>query len=382
MADWRVFIAETLSGQIMADVAPSAEPTFTRKINDKGELRVRVNVGTDANTRVDFHTYTRPGKYSWALAYGSYIVQAGPIWTHSFTDSTGSLEVSCGGLFSLFSRRVTRNPTGHTAIVDPSEDLTYTNLSLRGIMRQLVADNLAQVYYDVPSLILPPTEAGTATRTYYGYELKSIADNMDDLSGVIDGPEFDFAPQFSADGSRIEWRLDIGGPLLGDQSSAAVWDYGTEQAPVDTIDPDVDGSAAPCSRVWVKGTGDERALLTGFAEDLTWQQQGYPATDYVDGDHTSASVQQTLEDYADADLAEFRTPTEKWACTVRITGTGGVEYAPALGNWALGDAPTFFVTNHRWLPEGSYRRRVLGYSNAGTSTITLELAEGPESGAP
>lgn len=382
MADWRVFIAETLTGQIMADVTPSAEPTFTRKINDKGALGVRVYVGTDPNARVDFHTYTRPGKYSWALAYGSYIVQAGPVWTYKYTEQSRELEVTCGGLYSLFSRRVTRNPTGHTAIVDPSEDLTYNNLSLRGIMRQLVADNLAQVYYGIPSLILPATETGTATRTYYGYELKSIADNMNDLSGVINGPEFDFAPQFSADGSKIEWRLDIGDPLLGDQESAAVWDYGTEQAPVDTIDVDVDGSAAPCSRVWVKGTGNERALLTGFAEDLTWQQEGYPATDYVDGDHTSASVQQTLEDYADADLAEFSTPTEKWSCTVRITGGAAVEYAPALGNWSLGDAPTFFVANHPWLPGGPYRRRVLGFSNAGPATVDLELSEESESGAP
>lgn len=382
MNEWRVLIAETLTGQIMADAAPTAMPTFTRKINDKGALSVRVYVGTDPNANVDFHTYTRPGRYSWALLYGDHLVQAGPVWTYDFAEDTRELEVSCGGLFSLFARRVTRNPNGHTAIVDPSEDLTYTGLSLRGIMRQLVADNLAQTYYDIPSLLLPEAETGDATRTYYGYDLKSIADNMNDLSNVINGPEFDFAPELSDDGSKIQWRLNIGGPLLGDQSSAAVWDYGTEQAPVDSITPDVDGSAAPCSRVWVKGEGSERALLTGFAEDLTWQQQGYPATDYVDGDHTSATVQQTLEGYADADLAEFRTPTEKWACSVHIAGPGAVEYAPALGNWTLGDAPTFFVTNHPWLPDGAYRRRILGYSNGGASSVALELSEGPESGAP
>lgn len=386
MSDWRVLIADTLTGEIKADVAPTAAPSFTRKINDKGAVSVRVYVG-NPNAQVDFHTYTRPGRYSWAVLYGSYVVQAGPVWTYTFNEESRELDVTCGGLFSLFSRRVTRNPNGSVndpvkAIVNESEDLIYNNLSLRGIMRQLVADNLAQVYYGIPSLILPATEAGTATRTYHGYDLKSIADNMTDLAGVINGPEFDFAPELSTNGSAIQWRLKIGSPLLGDQQSNAVWDYGTEQAPVNTITPDVDGSAAPCSRVWVKGTGEERALLTGFAEDLTWQQQGYPATDYVDGNHTSASIQQTLEDYADADLAEFRTPTEKWSCSVRIENPSSGEYSPALGNWQLGDAPNFFVTNHPWLPSGAYRRRVLGFSEDGVSTVKLELSEGPESGAP
>lgn len=388
MPEWRVFIAETLSGQIMADVAPTQAPTFTRKLNEKGSLTVRVYVGSDPNASVDFHTYTRPGRYSWAVLHGSYVVQAGPVWTYKFDDTTRELEVTCGGLFSIFERRVTRNPNGSAtdpvpAIVNPSEDLTYTGLSLRGIMRQLVADNLAQSYYDLPSLILPDTEEGTHERTYNGYDLKSIADNMTDLAGVINGPEFDFAPELSPDGASLQWRLNIGSPLLGDQESNAVWDFGTERAPVDSITLDVDGSAAPCSRVWVKGTGSERALLTGFAEDLTWQQQGYPATDYVNGDHTSASVQQTLEDYADAYLDEFSTPTEKWSCTVRIDASGAAgEYAPKLGNWALGDAPTFAVSGHPWLADGHYRRRVLGYSNSGTNTVELELSEEPESGAP
>lgn len=383
-AEWRVFIAETLTGQILADVTPTQAPTFTRKIGDKGSLTVRVYI-TD-NT-VDLHTYTRPGRYSWAVAYGNHIVQAGPVWSYTVDDESRELEVTCGGLYSIFDRRVTRNPNGSTndpvpAIVNPSEDLIYRGLSLRGIMRQLVADNLAQIYYDIPSLVLPEAETGTAERTYYGYALKMIKENMDQLSEVINGPEFDFAPEFTPVGDHIQWRLNIGTPLLGDQESTAVWDYGTEQAPVDTINVDVDGSAAPCSRVWVKGDGSERTLLTGFAEDIRWQQQGYPATDYVDGDHTSVTVQQTLEDYADAALAEFTTPTEKWSCSVQIAGGGGVEYSPALGNWQLGDAPQFFVVGHPWLPDGGYRRRVLGYSNDTATSVTLELSEEQESGAP
>lgn len=375
-----MLIADTLTGEIKADVAPKGEPSYSRKIGDKGSVGVSVSLDSAPNASVDFHTYTRPGMYSWIVAFGDRIAQAGPVWTYQVSDNDRTLDVSCGGLLSLFARRVTRNPNGHTAIVDPSEDLTYTGLSLRGIMRQLVADNMAQQHYALP-VVLPAAEAGTAERTYYGYSLKSIADNMKDLSEVINGPEFDFAPEFTSGGKFLQWSLLIGNPMLGDQQSNAVWDYGAERAPVGHIDVDVDGSAAPVTRVWVKGEGTERAMRSGFAEDTSLVAQGYPATDYVDGDHTTATVQQTLEDYADADLRDFRYPMEKWSCDVHIAETAGMEHAPALGNWQLGDAPMFAVDRHPWLPRDTYRRRILGYSNGSASTITLELSEAPESGA-
>ena len=380
-SQWRVLIAETLTGEIRADVAYTGDPTFERTLCEKGSLAVSVYVD-GPNAQVDLHTYTRPGKYSWILTYGSVIVQAGPVWSYQFTDSDRTLQVTCGGMFSLFSRRVTRNPQGSAndpiaAIVNESEDLAYSGLSLRGIMSRLVSDNLAQLAYDVPSIAIPEPEAGDAVRNYPGYDLKMLADNMTDLAGVINGPEFDFAPEFTEHGTHVRWNLKIGNPLLGDQESNLVWDYGTEGAPVGTIDVDVDGSEAPITRVWVKGEGTERELKTGFAEDLSRAGET-PGTDFVDGDHTSVSVQQTLEDYADKDLERLSAAVETWTCEVRIAGPGGVEYAPALDSWQLGDAPLFALAGHPWLPDGAYRRRVLGYSNASASSVKLKLAETAE----
>ncbi|QYN19016.1 hypothetical protein [Amycolatopsis sp. DSM 110486] len=31
-----------------------------------------------------------------------------------------------------------------------------------------------------------------------------------------------------------------------------------------------------------------------------------------------------------------------------------------LSGWALGDAPVFGVSGHPWIPDGQYRRRILG----------------------
>jgi hypothetical protein len=375
VAEWRVLVAETLTGKIVADVIPSQPPSYERAINEKGSWSVSALVHSSANSSVDLHTFTQTGKYSWVIAYGDHITQAGPVWSYQFDEASAKLTVTGSSLGSFLDKRVLRNPSGHTAIVDPSEDLIYTNRTLRGIMRALVLDNLRQDGYMLP-LDLPETEIGTASRTYYGYDLATVWSRMDDLAKVIDGPEFDLQPYFVSGSNYVRWQMLIGGPLLGNQETTAVWDYG---GALGSINIDVNGAASPTARVWVKGSGSDRSLLTGFAEDRSLIEQGFPPIDYVDTEHTSVIEQTTLESYADADLKAFRWPTEQWTCSVRIDGAReqatGVEISPALGNWALGDAPTFYVSGHPWLPDGGYRRRITGYADDGPEHVSLTLAE-------
>ncbi len=380
LEQWRVMVAETLTGEIKADIQYKDQPNFERSLNSKGSLSITAHIDAAPNLGVDFHTYTRPGKYSWILCYGTTIVQAGPIWSHSFDDTTRILSATCGGLFSVLSRRTMRNPAGHTAIVHPSEDLIYSDMSLHDIMRAIVRDNLDQTYYGLPVLLPEPDNLGGNERTYQGYDLAKTGERMTELAAVINGPEFDFAPEWADGGSYIRWRLKVGAPKLGSTETTAVWDYGTESAPISSINVDVNGSESPVTRVWVKGSGNERDLLTGFAEDLTPVAEGYPGLDFVDSDHTSVTEQATLEAYADQDLARLSRAIEKWTCSLRIAGSGaGIEYAPALTEWELGDAPIFAVSGHPWLPANSYRRRVVGYADDGESSISLDLEEIPES---
>jgi hypothetical protein len=375
MDEWRVMVAETTTGTLLADVTPRDLPSFTRKLTDRGQWTVNVVPDDAANASLDFHALTDAGRFTWVILCGSVVAQAGPTFSYSYDEGSRALSVSGTGLAGLFDRRVLRNSAPYTAIANPSEDVTISNRSLRGIAREIVATNLAQTGYNLP-IDLPAPESGTNTRTYYGYDLATVWSRLQDLSGVIGGPELDFWPYLVPAENKLRWQLLIGNPLLGDQQSAAVWDY---TGALSAIDVDVNGSASPATRVWVKGSGTERSLLTGYAEDPTLIGLGFPPTDYVDGDHTSVTEQGTLQGYAAADLAAFRTPTETWKCSIRIDGAtdAGIEVSPALGGWSLGDAPIFGVSGHPWIPDGQYRRRILAYSSKDEASVQLDLQPTP-----
>lgn len=371
MGTWRVMVAETTTGNIVADVNPRDLPSFGRKITDKGTWTVNVLPEDRANASLDFHAYTDVGRYSWVILCDDFPVQAGPVVTYQFDENTRNLSVSGVGIQGLFDRRVLRHPSGTTDIVHVSNDLILNNFTLRGIAREIINANLAQTSYGLP-IDVPAAETGTNTRTYFGYDLATAWDRLVELSKVINGPEVDFRPYIVTAGNQIRWELLIGGPTLGNPESLAVWDYG---GALGRIDVDVNGSASPCTRVWVKGSGTERTMVSGYAADPTLIGLGYPPTDYVDNDHTSAVAQDTVTAYAQADLATFAAPTEGWKCAVRIDGTTtqGVEVSPRLGTWGLGDAPLFGLSGHPWLADGQYRRRILGFSSATESTVDLEL---------
>ncbi|MBB1153528.1 hypothetical protein [Amycolatopsis dendrobii] len=374
MATWRVLIADTVTGTILSDVTPRDLPSFSRKVTDKGSWTVNVMPEDRANSAVDLHACVDAGRYTWIVACDDYICQAGPTFTYQYDENTRNLSVSGAGIQSLFDRRVLRNPAGPANnIVHVNNDLVLNGYTLRGIAREIVAANLAQVGYGLP-IDVPAAEAGTSTRTYYGYDLATVWDRLNELSKVDKGPELDFRPYITPSGNQIRWELLIGSPKLGNQTSTSVWDYG---GALGQIDVDTNGAASPCVKAWVRGSGTERTMLAGYASNDTLISLGYPPTDYVDNDHTSVVLKPTLDAYAIADLAQFSAPSETWKCNVRVDGLSsrGVLVSPKLGGWSPGDAPIFGVSGHPWIKDGQYRRRILGFSNDTESTVSLELQE-------
>jgi hypothetical protein len=132
------------------------------------------------------------------------------------------------------------------------------------------------------------------------------------------------------------------------------------------LSTDVDGHKL-ASGVFVRGDGLDRALKYSYATDNTLLKAGWPLLEDVNSDHTSTSVQSTLDSYAAAAVALQSRPIETWSATVLT------DAEPQLGTYSPGDDALFAVRNHRWIPDGDYRQRILGMSHSGLSKVQLLL---------
>ncbi len=120
---------------------------------------------------------------------------------------------------------------------------------------------------------------------------------------------------------------------------------------------------------FVKGTGNEAGQLYGYATSADLISKGWPALDYVDSSHGSASVQSTLDSWARADVAQYARKLEQWKPKVLLDAD------PKWGTYIPGHYGSYVVNDHPWIPDGTYTSRILGVSGAGSNEDGVPMIE-------
>lgn len=383
MPSFRLFVASTRTGQIVAEMPWVGTPRWDYRLNTSGGLTVTVPVS--AVPKSDLEEFTTPWRWSWGWAWGDHILQAGPVVTSRFTDSEGppTEDVGMGGIWHLLTnKRVLVNPawTEGQNVADPAYDSAWTNLSLRTIAKRIVSNDLARSGHSLPIALPADDPSSTHERTYPGYDLAFIGERLYQLTQVIDGPEIEFRPRYTDDTNRaIEWEMRVGSPRLGQLGYPHAWDYG--QALV-SVEYDRDGSGQTFGH-WERGNGMERSLLSAYQDDKTLVNlSGYAFPDLESvGSSTSTSDQETLQAKADGQIATYARPVSSWSAVVRLDGTNGrgkETRAPSIDLVDVGDNCTFTLRNHRRIADGTYQRRVVGVSS-GPNLHTAQLVLHPTS---
>lgn len=373
---WRLFAVNTVTGHVIDDIPFVGAPQWTYGVNQTGSLQVTIPIG--AIEKSQLRALVDYWRISWGLAWGHHIWQCGPVVTYRYSDVDGPpvLNVGCAGIWSLFStKRVIANPAwGGANIADEAADVTLSTLSLHTIAKRLVQHDMTR--NGALPIVLPADIAGTQERLFPGYDLAYVGERLAQLTQVIDGPEVEFRPQYT-DSTRtaVQWTMRIGNPRLGDLGLPHAFDYCRA---LTHVDEDGDGSQQQFE-TWVRGNGMERALLTGHYADTSLLAFGWPKLESVDGAHTSATEQNILDGWAQADVTTYKRGITRWSGRVRIDGTDGRDNttgSPTLDTVSVGDNAVFKIRNHRWLPDGTSGQRILSVSSGGDlNTAVLGLME-------
>ena len=250
---------------------------------------------------------------------------------------------------------------------------TYTGISLGTQAKRLV--ELAQTHAGgTLPIVLPADEAGTSERTYKGHELATVAARLDELSGVIGGPDIAFEPRLTADRLGVEWIMRVGtttDPLLHQPGDDHVWDMRVPRGGVSGVSVRRDASGL-ASRAWLTGAGSDEALLMDAAADSTLTDAGFPLLE-TSVARSTVGDQATLNQWAQGVLTSKSRPWMTWSFTVDAASH------PTLGRYRAGDwARIWLPTDHPYLglilPAGYHRARILSISGDLTNTVKLELA--------
>jgi hypothetical protein len=223
---------------------------------------------------------------------------------------------------------------------------------LQGIAADVLANAIARqaLPLDVPAPI-----TGTATRTYFGYELISAGQRLQELTQVQGGPDILLKPYLTGTGTVRHTAL-IGNPTLATSGKPLVFDYPGNCM---SVLPTDDGSTMS-TVTYAKGNGIEYATLWAKSVDttLTTAPANWPVLENVDTSHSDLIDQTALQQAANGTQGLTGRPVSTWAVTVR---QDDLDYP--FGSYDPGATGTYNVRNHCWLPDGTYAQRILGFQN-------------------
>lgn len=278
---------------------PASGLSWTSELRETGSLSAAVPASPEASGLWDgLKAGPALVAVEWQRAFGRRILWASPVVLRGL--DANAMSVGGSGMLGHLGKRLLL-PDVPFDQIPTAPGMTFT-----GDMGTIMAKALAQVLSldegDLP-IVLEAYRAGTRTQTYYGYEMASVAQRIDELSKHIGGPDFALLPRF-ADGPDY---------------THIVWDFitGTETAPTlnttDGLPLVIDGTASGQNTVrgmsWAESTGDtgthfyatgagsEAAAMIRGAVDTGLTSQGWPRMDVTESNDSGDAVE--VQAYAD-----------------------------------------------------------------------------------
>lgn len=373
----RVF--ETRTGRVAYVVPYVGLPTWNRGVNQVGAWRVTIPIAEIGKDNLE--GLINPWRFSWAICQGSKIWQAGPVVSEDYSGGPNTTVVG-SGLWQLFTaKRLVLNPARATlaGISQADADVAFgptdtspvgsvipvanQNLSLHTIAKRLVQTVTGAAGGNVP-LVYPADIAGTAERTYPGYEMAPLGQRLFELTQVIDGPELEFAPSFTDETGKqsVQWVMRIGNSRLGNLTFPHAWDFG--KAMID-INRSNDGGEFS-TRDFERGNGMNRDLVSGFYDAPIGGDSAAMLLENVGQEHTQSTNLAELNGFAQAAVLSSSLSTSNYTATVRIPGDDGEGYAtgsPQLSSVDVGDNCTAQIRGHARLVDGEYGFRIAAISS-------------------
>lgn len=359
----------TVTGEVINDFPLAKVPNWLQQVNADGSWSVQTQIGAQGGfSREELWSYTDAWRYSVAVCYGTgarpgdYICQAGPLLADQLmSEQPPLLQLGGVGLWGLL--RMTMQilagwvPGSGFGV---GADILYTTLSLPNIAVNILTNAFGgggrnPMPIDIPAATFSgDPNAIPTTIQYFGYDLASAGQRLQELTQMQYGPDILLKPYFS-DANHVRHLTQIGNPKLITVGNPPYFDYPGE---IISILPTRDGSNLSTLTL-EKGNGTEYATPLAFASDPTLTAAGWPILEVANTSHADVVRPDVLQNWANSDQALHGRTQSTWQVTMMANNAD----AP-LGSFDPGGQAQYNVQDHCRLRDGLYTQRVLGFQSS------------------
>lgn len=154
------------------------------------------------------------------------LINGGPIWSDVYDWDNKTITVTAAGMRSIFNYRLVLSLLldANIASLPTFTSVVQYTAHYRTIAKRLVQDALANVGGRLP-IDFEADITGASVRTYLESEAHRVNEKLEQISGIINGPDIAFRPAYGADENHVRWMMMTGNPEL--KQAGADWAFDT-----------------------------------------------------------------------------------------------------------------------------------------------------------
>jgi hypothetical protein len=347
------FITDLRTNEVIAEL-PFQNVTYATVLSGVGEFSGDIIINPDT-VKYASRQVTTPGRTGLYVMRDDQPVWGGIIWKRRYNAS--QRKVSCvGSTFeSYLGKRL--QPLTHK----------FENTDQLDIARWLLEnDNLAT---DLLATVSSATSPRKRERQMYGWERKTVLDEMTRLGNLIDGFDWNVLIRKHPDSQEITRHFEFFYPKRGvsAEQSTLMFEYPGSIRDFELNEDALDGA----NEVYALGAGEGVDQKFAVAVDAEQAAAGYPRLQETRA-YSSVVLDETLQAHAVRDLERLRAPVTVFEVVV------DARTEPVLGSYSVGDWARFRMEDEFVTPAVDQYARITGISvtvddSTGLEQVTITL---------
>jgi hypothetical protein len=349
---WTVWSCDTTTGAKLAKL-PCASFSWQRVLNSGGTGQAVFKLADEAFREIDMHDRVDLVRRTLSFEWDDEPVAGGLVTRHNWDADTKTLTVNHADLWWLLARRflTVQNTTG----VEKTK-LELLNWSVSTIVKKVVQTGTS----DLPMTYWSDF-TGSRKKTYDGFALPIVGDELAKLIDQPDGPDVDF--RLINGGNGVQWQM-----RNNEGFGTYAWNMSAAQSGISGLNVITDAEKL-ANNVFAVGKGTEQDSIIRAASSPST----YPLLQTAEAHKDEGDVA-VLDGFVSEALRIHASPTSQWSFNMLAGGGNGPELEQTkVTDLRLNGQLSLWTNGDEWIPPGWHTHRLIRYSGDHKQSVKLEF---------